>query len=88
MAVFIIGAKSAVNIGYGEAGVVFKTSGLVSKKVKILGVFPQESHGPITYPIAQIITSKNPAVEKFYAFLKTKEAKAAFSKYGFIPILK
>jgi len=77
-----------VERGEVGAGVVFKTSGLVSKKVKILGVFPQESHGPITYPIAQIITSKNPAVEKFYAFLKTKEAKAAFSKYGFIPILK
>ena len=27
MAVFIIGAKSAVNIGYGEAGVVFRTFG-------------------------------------------------------------
>ncbi len=77
-----------VERGEVGAGVVFKTSGLVSKKVTIIGEFPQESHGPITYPIAQIITSKNPDVRKFYDFLKTDEAKAAFAKYGFIPIIK
>lgn len=70
------------------AGVAFKTSGLISDKVKIVAEFPEESHGPITYPIAQVTTSKHPGVQKFFDFLKTAPAHAAFAKYGFTPMMK
>lgn len=77
-----------VERGEVGAGVVFKTSGLLSPKVTIVGEFPEESHGPITYPIAQVAASKNPEAAAFFAFLKTEAAHAAFAKYGFKPLLK
>jgi molybdate transport system substrate-binding protein len=88
MAPSVRAGLSMVERGEVGAGIVFKTSGLVSDKVEIVGDFPQDSHGPITYPIAVVKTSNNPDTAKFYAFLKTEPAKAAFSKYGFKPILE
>lgn len=88
MAPSVRAGLSMVERGEVGAGIVFKTSGLVSDKVEIIGDFPQESHGPITYPIAVVKTSTNPDTAKFYAFLKTEPAKVAFSKYGFKPILE
>jgi len=88
MAPSVRAGLTMVERGEVGAGVVFKTSGLVSDKVEIIGDFPQESHGPIAYPIAQVKASSNPDVAKFYAFLRTAPAKAAFAKYGFKPMME
>ena len=50
--------------------------------MKIVGVFPTDSHPPITYPVAATNTA-NAATTKYLAFLRTQEAKATFEKYGF-----
>lgn len=64
-------------------GIVYTTDAAVSKKVRIGGVFPPESHPSIVYPIAIISGGKFDAGISFLNFLKTQDARAVFSKYGF-----
>ena len=48
----------------------------------IIGVFPADSHPPITYPVALTVTA-NPAAAQYMSFLRSQPAKAIFEKYGF-----
>ena len=65
-------------------GIVYKTDAQLSKKVKIVGTFPAESHTAIEYSGA---LTKNAAGEtnQFWIFLQSDEAKIVFLKYGFLP---
>lgn len=66
-------------------GIVYKTDALLSKKIKVVGTFPTESHAPIEYPGA---LTKNATAEskQFWTFLQSDEAKIVFLKYGFLLI--
>ncbi|MGC8491626.1 MAG: molybdate ABC transporter substrate-binding protein [Syntrophobacteraceae bacterium] len=64
-------------------GIVYATDAAISKKVKVVGVFPADSHPPIVYPAALVAGQETPAAKNFLAFLKTPQAKAVFEKYGF-----
>lgn len=79
------GALAAVESGNVEAGFVYKTDSLISKKVKI-AVEISAAEGPkISYPIAVIKTSKEPdRAKKFEEYLTGSEAQTAFKKFGFI----
>jgi molybdate transport system substrate-binding protein len=77
------GALALVERGECPLGVVYSTDAAVSKKVKVVGMFPEDSHPPITYPAALISGKGTPAARSFLDFLKTPEAKAVFEKYGF-----
>ncbi len=77
-------ALAAVESGDADAGVVYKTDALISKKVKVaIEVSPAE--GPkISYPIAVLKASKNAdEARKFEEYLASPEARAAFEKFGF-----
>ena len=50
--------------------------------VKVAGVFPENSHAPIVYPVALTKTA-SPAARDFLAFLSGPEARAIFEKAGF-----
>jgi len=50
--------------------------------VKIVGAFPEDSHPPITYPVAATATAK-PEVAGYLEFLRGKTARDIFEKYGF-----
>jgi len=71
-------------VGRGEAplGIVYETDAKVEPNVKIIGMFPADSHPPITYPIALTATA-NPAAAQYISFLRSQSAKAIFEKYGF-----
>lgn len=69
--------------GETPLGIVYATDAHVEPKVKIVGVFPEGSHPPITYPVAGIAASKNPQVTRYLRFLQTPAAKAIFEHYGF-----
>ncbi|MDR2844528.1 MAG: molybdate ABC transporter substrate-binding protein [Puniceicoccales bacterium] len=76
---------AAVESGNADAGIVYKTDALISKKVKIAYAVSLEDGPAITYPAAVIKTTKSPeAAKKFAAWLSTKEAQAVFAKYGFL----
>jgi molybdate transport system substrate-binding protein len=56
---------------------------LASKGVKIVGVFPETSHRPITYPIAILTAATSADAEGFRRFLISGQGKAIFARYGF-----
>ena len=76
-------ALALVESGESSLGVVYATDAAITDKVKILGVFPQESHPPIVYPVAQVKGQAHPAAGKYLEFLKSPEAAKVFAKYGF-----
>ncbi|WP_118985380.1 molybdate ABC transporter substrate-binding protein [Photorhabdus sp. CRCIA-P01] len=67
-------------------GIVYGSDVVASDKVKVVGIFPAESHKPIEYPMAIIKDHSNPTVLDFYGYLKTPEAVAIFKRYGFHPL--
>ncbi|CDH26200.1 molybdate ABC transporter substrate-binding protein [Xenorhabdus bovienii] len=67
-------------------GIVYGSDAVASKKVKVVGIFPSESHKPVEYPIAIIKGHENQAVRDFYDYLKTPEAAVIFKRYGFSPL--
>jgi molybdate transport system substrate-binding protein len=77
-------ALAFVSRGEAPLGVVFDTDAALDKGVKIVGVFPAESHPPIVYPAAVIASSDNPAAEEFLAFLRSAAAKSIFERNGYI----
>lgn len=72
-------------VSKGEApyGIVYETDAAADKAVKIAGVFPEESHTPIVYPIAITAESKNPDAAAYLEFVKSDKAAALFKEQGF-----
>jgi len=78
-------ALALVERGEAPYGIVYATDAYASKGVKIVGVFPEASHAPITYPIALLTASTSPEADGFRRFLLSGAGKAIFKRYGFQP---
>ena len=77
---------AAVEAGNADAGIVYKTDALISKKVKIAFEVGLAEGPKISYPLAVVKDSKHAAAaRKFTAYLAGPEARAVFLKYGFLP---
>jgi molybdate transport system substrate-binding protein len=76
-------ALTLVERGEAPLGIVYSTDAAISDMVKVIGVFPEDSHPPIVYPVAAVAGQDTPATRRFLSFLKGPEAKAIFEKYGF-----
>jgi molybdate transport system substrate-binding protein len=76
-------------VARGEAplGIVYETDAKIDRGVKIVGVFPEDSHPPIIYPVALTLTAK-PDAATYVAFLRTQTAKSVFERYGFSFLVK
>lgn len=70
--------------GESPLGIVYDTDALVEPRVRIVGLFPANSHPAIVYPAAVVAGSKNPDAVKFLAFMRSPRAAAVFKKYGFV----
>jgi molybdate transport system substrate-binding protein len=78
-------ALAAVESGNVEAGFVYKTDSLISKKVKAAVEIPAAEGPKISYPIAVIKASKEPErAKKLEEYLAGPEARNIFEKFGFI----
>jgi molybdate transport system substrate-binding protein len=77
-------ALAAVESGNVDAGIVYKTDALISKKLKI-AVEIASAEGPkISYPVAVVKSSKAPeSAKKFVEYLAGPDAMAVFKKFGF-----
>jgi molybdate transport system substrate-binding protein len=64
-------------------GIVYATDAAADPGVRIVGVFPENTHPAIIYPVALTAASKNPDAVKLLAFLESPAAKPAFEKQGF-----
>ncbi len=71
--------------GEVDGAFVYRTDALqVAKNVKILFTVPQDLYPRVNYPLALTASgAKKTEAAAFFAFLKTSEAKAVLTKYGF-----
>jgi molybdate transport system substrate-binding protein len=78
-----------VLVARGEAplGIVYSTDAKAEPDVKVLGVFPDDSHDPIIYPVAATAGAK-PEATAYLAFLRSQAAKTIFEAYGFTVLMK
>ncbi|MBC7953984.1 MAG: molybdate ABC transporter substrate-binding protein [Rhodospirillaceae bacterium] len=76
-------ALAFVERGEVPLGVVYATDAAVTKKVKVVGVFPDAMHDPIVYPFALITGKETPGAKALLEFIRTNQAKGVFAKYGF-----
>jgi molybdate transport system substrate-binding protein len=76
---------AAVEAGNADAGIVYATDALISKKVGVAWSVPAADGPDISYPVA--IPKDAPhaaAAKRFAAYLASEPARAVFVRYGFL----
>ena len=76
-------ALALVSRGEAPLGMVYQTDAAAEAKVKVVGFFPEDSHPPITYPIAAVAASTAGTTAAYLEFLRSAAAKQYFEKQGF-----
>jgi molybdate transport system substrate-binding protein len=87
MAESVRAALVLVSRGEAPLGIVYETDAKIDPAVKIVGMFPPDSHPPIVYPVALTIGAK-PDAASYLMFLRTQQARAIFERYGFNVLVK
>lgn len=74
-----------VLVARGEArlGIVYQTDAEAEPGVRIVTLFPEESHPPVIYPAAILRDSRNPDAAAFAAYLLSATAYGIFRWNGF-----
>jgi molybdate transport system substrate-binding protein len=80
-------ALSLVARGETPLGIVYATDAKIEPAVKVIGVFPDNAHDPIIYPVALTTNAKSDAAQ-YLSFLRTQTAKSVFERYGFNFLVK
>lgn len=78
-------ALAFVDRGEAALGIVYATDALVDKNVRVIGMFPADSHMPIVYPVALTVGAQ-PEAAKFLAYIRGRAGALAFQHYGFMPL--
>jgi molybdate transport system substrate-binding protein len=78
-------ALSFVDRGEVPLGIVYETDALIDKNVRVVDVFPANSHPPIVYPIALTAKPKADAA-RFVAYIRGPAGDLVFKAYGFSPL--
>jgi molybdate transport system substrate-binding protein len=71
-------------VARGEAtlGIVYRTDALAEKRVRLVDVFPADSHPRIVYPVALTVGAGAQAAA-FEAYLESDAAREIFVRHGF-----
>ena len=69
--------------GETPLGIVYGSDARAEPKVRVVGVFPADSHAAIVYPVARVAASTHPRAADFVAWLQSPAAKAIFHRHGF-----
>ena len=74
-------------VARGEAplGIVYQTDALSEKRVRVVDVFPTDTHPPITYPLA-LTTRARAQAESYVEFLEGDVARQIFVRRGFLAL--
>jgi molybdate transport system substrate-binding protein len=78
------GALMLVSSGEAPAGIVYATDVKLIPAVAVAGIFPEDSHDPIKYPVAVTRRGNGKEAEGFVAFLKSQPAQDVLRHYGFL----
>jgi len=76
-------ALRLVETGEAPAGIVYATDVKITPTLGVAGVFPENSHEPIRYPVAIVASGDTQEAKDFLAFLNTTPAGDVFEHYGF-----
>lgn len=79
----VVETVNFIERGEAPLGIGFASDVVGSAKVKVVAVFPEDSHALIAYPVAMIKGKATPTAKAFYDFLRSDEAAGIFTKYGF-----
>jgi molybdate transport system substrate-binding protein len=77
-------ALAFVDRGEAALGIVYATDALIDKNVRVVAMFPADSHMPIIYPVALTSGARTDAA-KFLEYIRGPAGDLAFKHYGFIP---
>lgn len=80
-------AMALVSLGEAPLGIVYQTDAAADPEVRIVGLFPEDTHPPIIYPVALTADTANPAAAEFLAFLRSEKAAELFEEQGFSVLL-
>ena len=72
-----------VSRGEAPLGVVYQSDAAAERNVKIIGIFPLNTHPPIVYPAALTAASAHAAAAEALAYLGSAAARSLFEKHGF-----
>jgi molybdate transport system substrate-binding protein len=75
-------ALAFVARGEVPLGIVYQTDAKADPKVRLVDLFPESSHTPITYPAAATATA-SPQSKAFVEFLSSAAARETFERAGF-----
>jgi molybdate transport system substrate-binding protein len=87
MTVNVRAALASVARRQAQLSIVYATDAKIEPGVKVVGVFPNNSHDPITYPVAATVNAK-PGTIQYLAFLRSAAAKSIFEGYSFSVLAK
>lgn len=76
-------ALRLVAMGETPLGIVYATDAATEPALRVLGVFPEESHPPILYPVARIAQDDTAMSQAFFEYLTGPKARAVFRQHGF-----
>src|SRR6266403_758955 len=74
-----------VDRGEAPLGIVYATDAQIDKKVRVVDVFPEDTHVPIVYPLALTTVAKAESI-KFTDYIRGPVGDATFKKYGFVAL--
>lgn len=78
-------ALAVVESGDVDAGIVYRTDALISRRVRIAWEVPVAEGPRISYPVAVVKGGGNPTgARRFLALLASPQGRAVFAKYGFL----
>jgi molybdate transport system substrate-binding protein len=69
--------------GESPLGIVYGTDARAEKRVRVVGVFPADTHPPITYPVA-LTAGAHRGAEHYSEFLRGDTARQIFTRRGFV----
>lgn len=80
----VFGVLSLVARGEAPLGIVYRTDALADGRVRAIGLFPENSHPPIVYPMAILRNAPMPTAGEIASRLRSAEAGAIFARAGFM----
>jgi molybdate transport system substrate-binding protein len=74
-------------VARGEAplGIVYQTDAQAEKRVRVVAIFPADTHPPIVYPLALTARARGPA-GRYADFVVSDTARQIFVRRGFVPL--
>lgn len=78
-------ALALVSRGEAPLAIVYATDARAHDGVRIVGLFPENSHTPIAYPLARLASASHKDTDGFARFLLSPEGQAILRDYGFEP---